>query len=336
MSVQPGGAIPRQRGISLIEILFVLGIIGILVGLSLHAVQGSRESARRIRCGNHLKNLSLAALSFESSRGGFPPRVLTAKFPSAVDTSHFQAFSTQVALLPFLDRSTLFHSINISVKFYEPHDLEGVNSTAARIGVDVFICPSDPQGMPRRWGGNSYRGNVGNDPARRDAHGFPDLVEEGAFVMMKPVLPLSEFRDGLSNTLAFSEKPIGSGKGGTYDPYRDWIPSYSTAATATEWIQVCSNLSSDSAFMPNEGETWMLAGAIFTHFFSSAPPNSRIPDCGIVTNMGSGIFAARSYHPGGVNASMSDGAVRWYSSATSVEVWRALGTRAGGEVVDGE
>ena len=49
-----------------------------------------------------------------------------------------------------------------------------------------------------------------------------------------------------------------------------------------------------------------------------------------------GVFASRSYHPGGVNAAMADGSTRWFSSGTSTVVWRSLGTRAGGEIVSGE
>ena len=327
---------PGQRGMTLVETLVVIGIIGVLAGLLLPAVQSSRESARRAQCGNNLRSLAQAALAFESARGGLPPRVLTAQFPSTTDPSRYQSFSPQVAMLPFLDQSTLFNSLNIGVRCVWLQDLERENATASHVVVSTFLCPSDAHGGTRTPAPNSYRANVGNDPDRWDALHRLNLVEEGAFVLMKPVLPLNEFRDGLSNTLLFSEKPVGSGASGTFDAFRDWIASRAEAATGAEWSSVCANLKIAEPHLPDAGATWALAGAVATHFFTSVPPNSRIPDCGNMNDMGTGVFAARSYHPGGVNASMADGTVHWFSSTTSAEVWRALGTRAGGEVVNWE
>ena len=72
----------------------------------------------------------------------------------------------------------------------------------------------------------------------------------------------------------------------------------------------------------------MVAGAINTHFLFNATPNSAIPDCGMDALGGAGVFAARSYHPGGVNAVMVDGSARWHSSKIDLRTWRALGTRS--------
>jgi prepilin-type N-terminal cleavage/methylation domain-containing protein len=60
---------------TLIELLVVIAIIGLLVGLLLPAVQAARESARSSTCRNNLKQIGLAAHSFASARGGFPPAV---------------------------------------------------------------------------------------------------------------------------------------------------------------------------------------------------------------------------------------------------------------------
>ena len=63
----------RSAGFTLVELLVVIAIIGILLGLLLPAIQAARESARQTQCLNNLKNLTLAALSFESSNGYFAP-----------------------------------------------------------------------------------------------------------------------------------------------------------------------------------------------------------------------------------------------------------------------
>lgn len=318
---QSGKLIRAARGFSLIELLVVIGILGVLAAMILPAVQAAREAARRVQCRNNLKQLGLALHGYAAVWDGFPPAtLLTDGTKGSGPTLHF---SVHYRLLPYMEQQALYDSARLDVNTVHLEDL-AQNQTIAHHVVATFLCPSDPNSHSRPPAPNSYRVNIGPS-------GEGPEVDGGGFSVFR-ITRLSDFADGLSSTIALSEKPIGSA--GRYSPERDWLDVGLPNAgfTSERWIDICSDLSGLESAHLDSGRTWLLAGDQFTLFTTALPPGSNIPDCGSAGSS-SGLFTARSYHPGGVNALMADGSARWYGSGVAREVWRAKGSRRGGEIV---
>ncbi len=328
-----------RPGFTLIELMVVIGIISILVGLLLPAVQAARESARGLQCANNLKQMISATHSFAATHGGFPPAVGQLPKPAG-DQRPDTVLSIHCALLPYLDQQALYDSINFAAPLGSDLSNELYQMTAAAARVATFLCPSDPwRHAANAPGPTSYRGCTGVESTRRIGdRAYTRFDERGAFFSGEVALPFAEFRDGTANTVAFSEKPIGSGARGTYSSERDWISRWFPGeGSADEWVALCSGLHLTEPRIEiryDSGASWLVFLEQCTLFLASAPPNPPVPDCGTEGHVpADGVFAARSYHPGVVNAAMADGSVRRISSSISTPTWRALGTRSGGEVV---
>jgi hypothetical protein len=143
--------------------------------------------------------------------------------------------------------------------------------------------------------------------------------------------------DGLSHTVAFSERILGTGERGRSSPDRDSFGLPTLAFTADNLLQACrvvGRVGNPDIFADN-GRWWFWTGRERCLYNHAQAPNGRVPDCLRGSEFtAAGMATARSWHYGGVNAVMGDGAVRFVSESISTPIWRGLGTRNGRELVD--
>jgi prepilin-type N-terminal cleavage/methylation domain-containing protein len=128
----------NRRAFTLIELLVVIAIIAVLIALLLPAVQAAREAARRIQCTNNLKQIGLAVANYESGQGSLPPTGTVS--PSGSPLQAIGNFGMKTRLLPFIEQTNLFNTMNMSFNGEAP---QGQNDTILITKLNAFVCPSD-------------------------------------------------------------------------------------------------------------------------------------------------------------------------------------------------
>lgn len=336
------GLLLRKPGFTLIESLVVVSLIGLLIALLLPAVQSSRETARHAQCTNNLKQIGLALHNYEAANKSFPlnwgnPRIdPTRGWPWHVGGRPYSALTR---LLPYLDQQPVYASINFSVETYPTGDASDFpfpqNQTAFATNLSVLLCPTDAASTPTPYACN-YRGNYGVGPSLATTQ---ETYDSGnGFYTFPGVLGPQSFPDGLSHTVAYSERLRGTGEGGGVVPARDFgeilVAPYCVTRNA-DYALACCQLAASRDFPAyrNAGFTWFYGDFECAAYNHAQEPNGRIPDA--ITSSGwIGVATARSLHPAGVHCLMADGSVRYIASSIARQVWRGMGTRNGDELVE--
>jgi len=341
-NASPGGIRSTSRGslgFTLVELLVVIAIIGVLVGLLLPAVQAARESARRTGCTNNMKQLSLAALTFEDGRKHLPKNSRIWRASEVVNPR----FSYLVAVLPFIEESVKYDAIYTRAKAgANPYQSNPQCITV----VNSYLCPSDEAGlaMQNLYGRPfSYHCNYGDIIAD---------VLRGVFTSADTTCKLKDIPDGLSKTIMLGEAVTRTDRNSPLGGLALGVTGWNHNATPAICLARVDGSGSWIASEWGIGCRW--ADHVYTGFTTVLPPNS--PTCTNVTSVYAGegaSISASSYHAGGANVAMCDGSVRFvleiinagspndaitgsaasYSGASRWGVWGAMGSRSGGETL---
>jgi type II secretory pathway pseudopilin PulG len=293
----------KRIAFTLVELLAVVAIIGLLVALLLPAVQSARESARRIQCGNNLKQMALAISGFETANGSFPQAGRTAD--DAASSFDPQYYTWLYWILPQLDGKTVFDASWDVVR---------------RTPIPTFHCPSRRAATLYPYNSLVVQMVAKTDYAAcrgtRKLRGGAWELHDGIIVCRTCVdgncprcrapsprmltVRAAQIRDGLSNTVTIGEKRSTV-----------WVP-YSTADK--------TGISSDENDPYNNDGCDLDTGR--TMGVSAVP----LPDLGAGSTVArSWVFGSR--HPGVFGVALADGAVRFLSYAASPQLLEYLAGR---------
>lgn len=228
----------QRSGFTLVELLVVITIIGILMGLLIPAVNAARETARRNQCSTQLKNLALAAIQYENTKGELPGYIQSfGTFTSATDPSdptmtmapaaHIKLGTWTVSLLPWLDAQPTYEhwtEDRYPLVAGTGGEFTGTIGSAgtgfhplAAPNLEIMQCPSNPNDDSDN-ARNSYISNNGaqivvtSPPAdiiarsmARPNGAFNNKYAGTGGYDTGPAVRLDDFKDGQGNTLLFSE-----------------------------------------------------------------------------------------------------------------------------------
>lgn len=314
----------HRHAFTLIELLVVIAIIGVLIALLVPAVQKVRETAARTQCANGLKQVALAMHAFHD---------VNHTLPEGMSASGWAYGTWPVLVLPYLEQEaharTFFNYNNKGgggENYYHVTNRLALTSKT----IPILLCPSDTPRAADGWPntdsnpncsyhnyvanyGNTSMEYIGGGPLMRQIPTYNGATFQGAPFYCGNPQKLTNLTDGSSNTLLLSEIIVGHKR--TTNDLR--------------------------------GLTWWGPGAFFE---TNLKPNDTSPDifwfntqwcdttstnppCVPYPGTPMWMYAARSRHSGGVNASMGDASVRFYGNAINLTIWQALGTSQGSEPV---
>jgi prepilin-type N-terminal cleavage/methylation domain-containing protein/prepilin-type processing-associated H-X9-DG protein len=361
----------NRRGFTLIELLVVIAIIGVLIALLLPAVQAAREAARRAQCSNNLKQLGLAIHNHHDTTGHMPWR------EGREAQGYTGRMSGLIQLLPYVEQDNLHKQYTSGGTWngitYNPYGPQPWDPSASNTGsttgtggqfapfrttVKTFLCPAD--GSPPTGNALGHTNYMFCSGDSIDLH-ITNRASRGMFGRdhasggQARGFQFSDVADGLSNTIAMSERIRGNAgdqRSMTYQNAGNWFTTPNQCLqnfnfTTRQWVP--NSTSATPGPRAWAGVRWSDGGMGFAGLTTNAPPNS-VSCAWQAHDAQNGLYPPSSKHSGGVNALMGDGSVRYIRDSINVGnqnangtgltgptpfgVLGALGTRSGGETVN--
>jgi prepilin-type N-terminal cleavage/methylation domain-containing protein/prepilin-type processing-associated H-X9-DG protein len=331
-----------RRGFTLIELLVVIAVIAVLIALLLPAVQAAREAARRMHCTNNLKQIGLAIHQYITANDDLPPAGgIDARGNSAGSGLVPQTASIHLRLLNHMERRDVYDAYNFGLGDVVNGSAVAANTTVMSTPIGGYFCPSDPNpgSTENLTGGFNVRTTCVNYAVNGglNRQNYGGCVNGLAWWLGgnrsfgNPV-GLASVVDGTSHTAAFSEWVKGKADSGQPGPNMVYaVAGFRNGGPRNDY-NLC--LASTTPLWDGKGEYWTLQdtgrGGPYYHVI---PPNK--PSCGTSSDFGvvDSFVGASSFHPGGANVLRLDGSVVFVKDGVGLDVWNALGTRAGGEVI---
>ncbi|MDD4788463.1 MAG: DUF1559 domain-containing protein [Pirellulales bacterium] len=306
------GRVPKGRGgmrgeiggFTLVELLVVIAIIGILIALLLPAVQAAREAARRSQCTNNLKQLSLAMHNYHDTFSVFPPGSLGDPSWTGSYNVTDGHFGWPVFILPFVEQQALQERIDFNKRAWTSYQAtdetakgDVANQYAAQHMPSVFVCPSAHRVQPENEF-KDYSINAGvHNPGELGNNPARSLDNKWTYPERRGIacyasrVKMRDIIDGTSNTFMFFD-----------DAHFAW--------------------QSDAAWDKGSNPFFYVHHIDEGYGMTAAGPNDP------VNQHYRGVY---SEHPGGVQASLCDGSVRFVGDTINYTTWRATFTRGGKE-----
>ena len=313
-------AAPVRPGFTLIELLVVIAIIAVLVAILLPAVQQAREAARRAQCVNNLKQLGVAMHNYAETHGGLPMAATTVT--NGLGANHHDNWGYFHRILPFIDQAGLYSSLDMDRR---------INGDAVRNYnlrskfLNVALCPSDTVASTE-MGSTQWCATMHNYPVCMGNTTYDARNLTRASVMIPGKRGLFQFdtsvsfrdcTDGLSNTLMIGEI-ITPFQYDVWGPLGRITQIMGTGFTALNTPNTTAN---DELIRCH----FDLGAALGPRCTTSPPEGALGGD-----DQARQVVAVRSWHAGGVNIAMGDGAVRFVGDTIDVGTFRAVAGRSDG------
>ncbi len=332
----------RRLGFTIVELLVVIAIIGMLIAVLLPAVNSARETAQRTSCQNNMRNIALATLSFNTTKGHFPPagtHTHRLDKDSIPQPPQIAAHGVITRLLPYLDEAAAFGQLDLRYNFNDKVHKTASGATNFELTHQdmggVLICPSAPGGrideapsdyapvnrVVPNTGLKPLIGNVITDRSLKNPQKNPDgsyvvwdgilqfeevWLENGRYVVDRRRITTDRVRDGLSSTILFVED---AGRPHCYTGGR-------RGCLSSNGVLVDVTYSSR-----HNWASWQLYIALNDYCYQS-----QLINCGNNSQ-------PYSFHTRGINVAKADSSVEFLSDGMDAEAFVSLVTMNGGEVI---